>query len=398
MLNLTSLQLGKEPSKIRELFEYAKTRKKEIGSNNVFDFSIGNPSVESPKIVNDTLIDLIKNIDSTKLHGYTSAQGDLEVRASISNYLNEKYNTNTNPNLIYMTCGAAASLTISLNAIISNPTDEIIVFAPFFPEYKVFVENAKGKLVVVEPTLPTFLPNLNDLKNKISNNTKAVIINSPNNPTGVLLKEDIIKEISKILKEKENIYNHNIYLISDEPYRELVYTNDKYPFITNYYDNSIICYSFSKSLSLPGERIGYIIVNNNCNIKEDLYKAICGSGRKLGFVCAPALFQYMIPNTLGHTSNLDIYKENRDILYNNLIKYGYEVVYPDGAFYLFVKSPINDSNIFSELAKKYELILVPSDSFGYKGYLRLSYCVDKKMIEKSLLSFEKLIKEVSLNE
>ncbi len=392
MINDKMYQYGSSPSKIRELFEYGKKRKTEIGADNVFDFSLGNPSVPSPNIVNETLINLINNTDSTFLHGYTSAVGDLNVRKSIANYINNKYETNHNETLIYLTVGAAASLTISLNAILNNE-DEVIVLAPFFPEYRVFIEKAGGILKIVNPIEPTFEPNLDELEKSINKNTKAIIINSPNNPTGVVYKKETIIKISSILNKKSKEYGINIYLISDEPYRELVYGDIEVPYITKYYDNTIVCYSFSKSLSLPGERIGYILVSEKCIDAKKLYLSICGAGRALGFVCAPALFQYMIPNCIGKTSDLNVYKYNRDLLYRSLTEYGYEVVRPDGAFYLFVKALETNANKFVEKAKKYELLLVPSDSFGYAGYVRIAYCVSTKQIEKSLNAFKILIDE-----
>ena len=392
MLNQKMYEYGSSPSKIRELFEYGKKRKAEIGEENVFDFSLGNPSVPSPTIVNETLVNLIQNTDPKLLHGYTSAPGDLGVRKSIVNYLNNKYQVNHLESLVYLTVGAAASLTISLNALL-NKEEEVIVFAPFFPEYRVFVEKANGVLKIVKPNKETFEPDLIDFENNINEKTKVVIVNSPNNPTGVVFKEETVKGISEILNKKQKEYNHPIYLLSDEPYRELVYGDILVPYIPKYYNNTIICYSFSKSLSLPGERIGYIIVSENCVNNKEIYSAVCGAGRSLGFVCAPALFQYMIPACLGYTSNLEIYKYNRDLLYKELVSYGYTVIKPDGAFYLFVKALGKSSTEFSELAKKYELLLVPSDSFGYSGYVRISYCVDTSVIEKSLPYFKKLIEE-----
>ena len=392
MYNQEMYQLGVKGSAIRELFEYGKKRKIEIGEDNVYDFSLGNPSVPSPEIVKKTLLELINNVSATKLHGYTSASGDIEVKQAICDYLNEKYQANALSNLLYMTCGAAASLTISLKAIL-NQDDEVIVFAPFFPEYKVFIENALGKIKVVNFDKDTFTPDFIDFKNKINEKTKCVIINSPNNPTGVVYDKSIIKTIAKILYEKQLKFNHEIYLISDEPYRELVYDNIEVPFITKYYDNSIVCYSFSKSLSLPGERIGYILVSSTASNSNALFACICGAGRSLGFVCAPALFQLMIPKCLGYTSDLTVYKENRDILYSELTNLGYDVVKPDGAFYLFVKALENDANQFSINAKKYELLLVPSDSFGCTGYVRISYCVSKKQVVNSISAFRKLIEE-----
>ena len=392
MYNQKSYKLGATGSAIRELFEYGKRRKLEIGEDNVFDFSLGNPSVPSPDIVQKTLIDLIENVDATKLHGYTSASGDAFVKEAIANYLNEKYQAKVDSNLIYMTCGAAASLTITLKAL-CNKDEEVIVFAPFFPEYKVFIENALGKVVVVGYQEETFLPDFDDFKNKINQKTKCVIINSPNNPSGVVYNQKTIEKLTDILKEKELEFNHQIYLVSDEPYRELVYGDIVVPFITKYYDDSIICYSFSKSLSLPGERIGYILVSSSCNDTKGVFASICGAGRSLGFVCAPALFQLMVPKCLGYTSDIKIYEENRNLLYQELTSYGYDVVKPDGAFYMFVKALGNDALKFSELAKKYELLLVPSDSFGCSGYVRISYCVSKKQVINSLPAFKKLIND-----
>lgn len=389
MINQKNYQLGAKSSAIRELFEYGKTRKQEIGEDQVYDFSLGNPSVLSPNIVNETLIKLIKEKDTTLLHGYTSAAGDLNVRKSIVDYLNKKYDVNSDASLIYLTVGAAASLTISLNALL-NEGDEVIVFSPFFPEYRVFTESAKGVLKVVLPKIPSFQPDFEDFEKQLTSKTKAVIINSPNNPTGVIYKEETIKKIASILNKKEIEFNQNIYIISDEPYRELVYGDIEPVCIEKYYNNVIVCYSFSKSLSLPGERIGYIEVSSKCVNKKEVFTAICGSGRSLGFVCAPSLFQYMIPDVLGYTSDISVYKTNRDLLYNALIQIGYEVVKPDGAFYLFVKALENDSIKFAEHAKKYELLIVPSDSFGYPGYIRISYCVKTEQIVNAIPAFEKL--------
>lgn len=391
MINKEMYELGVKPSAIRNLFEYGKQRKAIIGEENVFDFSLGNPNVPAPKIVNDTLTKLINEQSPTVLHGYTSAVGDNNVRLAIASYLNKTYNADVDYNLIYMTVGAAAALTISLNAIL-NEGDEVIVIAPYFPEYKVFIEKAKGAVVISESDKNTFKPNLEDLKSKINSKTKAIIINYPNNPTGVVLNENDVISLTNLIKQKEKELNNQIYLISDEPYRELTY-DTKVPFITNYYDNTIICYSFSKSLSLPGERIGYILVSPNVKNNKELFYAICGAGRSLGFVCAPTLFQYMIPHVLGYTSNIEEYKENKEILYNALINYGYEVINPEGAFYMFVKAFGNSSIEFCERAKKYELLLVPSDSFGVSGYVRISYCVSKQTIINSLSAFEKLANE-----
>ena len=391
MINKTMEHLGKERSAIRELFEQGKILKEKFGNDSVFDFSIGNPSVPCPETVNKTLIELINSKNSIDLHGYTSAQGDKSVRESIASYLNKKYSANTNSDLIYMTVGAAAGLSISLRGLTDGTgNDEVIVFAPYFPEYSVFINNANAKKIDVNANKGNLNPDLNDFKSKITKNTCIVIINSPNNPTGVLYSEETIKSICDILKDKEKEFNHSIYLISDEPYRELIYSDVKYPFITNYYDDSIITYSFSKSLSLPGERIGYILVNPKCENANDVYAAICGAGRSLGYVCAPSLFQYLIPQVLGSTSDISIYKNNSEILCNELTNIGYEVIKPDGAFYLFMKALNDDDEAFSKKALSYNLLLVPSTSFGIKGYVRIAYCVKEKIILNSIPKFKEL--------
>ncbi len=393
-INREAFELGSKRSIIREIFEYSKTRAKEIGVEKVFDFSLGNPSVCPPKEVNDAILDLVKIENQTLLHGYTSAQGDYSVRKAISDNLNQRFNAQINENLIYMTCGAAASLSISLKALFNNG-DECIVFAPFFTEYRVFINNAGGKVVVSTPLADSFQIDVVDFESKITEKTKAVIINSPNNPSGVVYTEDTIKEVSKILEEKSKEYGHVIYLISDEPYRELVYGNVKVPFVMNYYKNSIVCYSFSKSLSLPGERIGYIAVNPKLDNASEIYLAVCGAGRSLGYVCAPSMFQQVIKKCLNAKVNIEAYKKNRDLLYNSLISYGFSVVKPGGAFYLFVKSPENTQQFF-EKAKSLEILLVPCGDFGIPDYVRIAYCVDYDRIVNSLPYFEKLAKIYNL--
>lgn len=389
MINKKMENVGKEGSAIVELSDYGKKRKKEIGEDNVFDFSIGNPSIPCPNSVTEKMIEIIKTTDPVKLHSYTSMDGVYETRKSIAEYLNKTYGTNESADFIYMTPGASAGLAICFNALLKK-NDEVIVFAPFFPEYQVYIENARGKVVPVDCDNRTCLPDLDLLKKSITKKTKVVVINSPNNPTGAIYKEDLIKQISLILAQKQEEYHHDIYILSDEPYRELIYSDVKYPFITNYYPNSIVVYSFSKSLSLPGERIGYILLGSNLHRKKNIYYAIKGVGRALGYESAPALFQYLVPSCLGITSDISIYKENRDILYNYLVELGYQVIYPDGAFYLFVKCLEDDAIKFSDVAKKFELLLVTSDSFGIKGFVRVSYCVSKEMIIKSLPLFKKL--------
>jgi aspartate aminotransferase len=291
-----------------------------------------------------------------------------------------------------MTCGAAASLTISLKTIL-NMGEEVVVFAPFFTEYRVFVENANGKLVVSTPNYSNFQIDFADFESKLNENTRAVIINSPNNPSGVVYSEETIKTLCEILDKKSKEFGKVIYLISDEPYRELVYDNVFVPYVMNYYDNSIVCYSYSKSLSLPGERIGYIAVNPKMQNAKEVYLSVCGAGRSLGYVCAPSLFQQVIAKCVGQTSDVSKYKENRDILYNGLTKLGFECVKGDGAFYLLLKSPLKDEFEFFELAKQFEILFVPCRDFGIEGYVRIAYCVDKNRIINSMPSFEKLAKK-----
>lgn len=395
MINEKSVMLGKNRSVIREIFEYAKKRKAEIGGENVFDFSIGNPSVPAPDCVNEELKNIIDETPSVLLHGYTSAQGDFKVREAVADDINARFHAGVSPDDIYMTCGAAASLTIALKAV-CNEGDEIITFAPYFTEYKVFAENAGAKLVPVESEKETFQIDFEKLESAINERTKGVIINSPNNPSGVVYGEETIKTLAEVLKRNSLKNNSAIYLIADEPYRELVYGDVKVPYVMNYYDNSIICYSFSKSLSLPGERIGYIAVNPKAEKSGDLYAAVCGAGRSLGFVCAPALFQQLVRRCVGKTSDISVYRENRNMLCAALEEYGYSFAKPDGAFYLFVKALEEDAYAFAERAKKYELLLVPSDDFGCKGYVRIAYCVAPETIKKSLPSFKKLAEEYGI--
>lgn len=383
------VKLGKVRSEIREIFEYGNKRKAEIGAENVFDFSIGNPSVPAPKSVDNAIIDLVENFDSVALHGYTSAQGDGKVRETIAQYINNRFKTDITADNIYMTCGAAASLTIVMNAIMQKD-DECIVFTPYFPEYGVFLERTGAKLVEVQSEKKTFQIDIKNFEQAITEKTKAVIINSPNNPSGVVYTVDTIEKMSSLLKKKEEEYGHPIFLITDEPYRELVYDDTEVPYIINYYDNTFVCYSYSKALSLPGERIGYIVVSPKMVDEEDAYAAVCGAGRALGYVCAPSMLQRVIEKCLDDTADISIYKKNRDLLYNALTEMGYECVYPDGAFYLFVKAMCDDSHEFCEKAKEHELLLVPADSFGTPGYVRVSYCVQTKQIEDALPAFKAL--------
>ncbi len=392
MINEKMYGLGSKRSIIREIFEYCKTRAQEIGKENVFDFSIGNPSVAPPDEIKECINDLINNENSVLLHGYTSAQGDVGVRRAIAGDINNRFGVSVTADDIYMTCGAAASLTISLKAL-CNDGDECIVFAPFFTEYRVFIENAGARVVVSTPQEKTFQIDVADLEKKITPQTKCVIVNSPSNPSGVVYNEKTVGDVTALLAKKQAEYGHEIYLIADEPYRELVYDGVSVPYLMNYYDNTLVCYSYSKALSLPGERIGYIAVNPKMQDNRKIYLAVCGAGRSLGYVCAPSLFQQVIARTINAKVDVNIYKENRDILYNGLTEMGYECVKPDGAFYLFVKSPEEDAYAFFEKAKKKEILVVPCDDFGVKGYVRIAYCVNKDMIVRSLPSFRALIKE-----
>lgn len=391
MFNENMLKLGQVRSVIRDMFEYGNKRAAEIGRENVFDFSLGNPNVPAPKEVNEALIKLLSEEDSVSLHGYTSAAGDMSVRSAIADYINSNYGTSVSASNLYLTVGAAAALTISIKAL-ANENDEFIVFAPFFPEYRVFIETAGAKCVPVKCREEDFQIDFSALEKAITENTKAVIINSPCNPSGVVFSENTITKLASVLDAAQKKYSKSIYIIADEPYRELVYDNIEVPYVPCFYDNTVVCYSFSKSLSLPGERIGYILVNNKAADSSELFDAVCGAGRALGFVCAPTLFQKLITYCLGKTSDISIYKKNRDILLENLSKFGFKVAEPGGAFYLFLKALEDDAGAFCEKAKQFELLLVPGDSFGYPGYVRISYCVSTEQIEKSLPAFEKLAK------
>lgn len=391
-MNKNYFELGKNRSAIRELFEIGKVLKKELGEDSVFDYSIGNPSVATPKEVNEKISSLIKNKDSLSLHSYTSAAGDLNSRKAIKDFLNKKYCAEVDEKYIYLTSGAASAICIALHSIAESKDDEIIVFAPYFPEYSVFISSSGAKMVSVLPR-EDFLVDLEDFENKISPHTKAVIINSPNNPTGVFYDEELIKKITEILLKKEKEYQHPIYLLSDEPYRELLFSDKKYPFITNYYDDSLVAYSFSKVLSLPGERVGYLLVNPKAKDAEKLFFAISGAARSLGYICMTSLFQYLIPEILEYQSDISVYRNNRDYLYRELKRIGYEAIYPEGAFYLFVKSLEDDADEFSKKGQKYHLLMPSSNTFGYPGYVRLSIAVSHQMIENSIPAFQKLYEE-----
>ena len=391
MINKKMMMLGKQPSVIREIFEYSKVRKAQIGEDKVFDFSLGNPSIPAPKAVDNTIKDLAENFDSVALHGYTSAQGDMVLRTRLASSISKRFGVDAQAKNIYITCGAAASLTSTLKAV-CNDGDEVILLAPFFPEYNVFCANAGAKTVTVVGTGDNFDIDFEALENAINQSTVAIIVNSPNNPTGSIIPQADIEKLASLLNEKSKQFGRPIYIVADEPYRELTYGFDV-PYIPAFYDNTVVCYSYSKSLSLPGERIGYVFVSPRCCDADDLFAAVCGAARSMGYVCAPSLMQRVISECIGETSDISLYDKNRTLLYDSLTEIGYTAVKPQGAFYLFVKALEADANAFCERAKRHELLLVPSDSFGAKGYVRISYCVAYDTIKNSIPAFKALFDE-----
>lgn len=394
MLPEKSLAWGTSKSCIRELAAYGAQRKAEIGPDNVFDFSLGNPSVPAPDSVHKALLEVIENTPAVELHGYTPAAGLPSVRKAIAEDLNRRWNTELTAELIYVCCGAAAGLVSCTHGLL-NPGQQAITFAPFFPEYTVFTESAGAELVAVPP-MADMQPDMDAFRNAINEKTGLVIINSPNNPTGVVLSEASLKAIAHELKIAQEKYGQPIYLLSDEPYRELVYEGTNIPCVFDFYDNSIVCYSFSKSLSLPGERIGYLAVSPRMQDREMVFAALAGAARGCGYVNPPSMMQRVVEKCLGQTSDISKYKKNRDLLCNGLTELGFECVKPEGAFYLLVKCPISDAKAFSESAKKYELLLVPTDDFGLGGYVRLAYCVAEETIINSMPAFKKLAEEYKL--
>lgn len=388
--------LVKNSSVIRAMFEEGKRLSDIYGEENVFDFSIGNPNVYPPNEVKEAIIDIVNNEDQNLVHGYMNNAGYEDVRQNIAEFLNKKNNNNLSIENIVMTCGAAGGLNVILKSIL-NPGEEVIVIAPYFGEYNNYVANYDGKIVAVKADTKTFQPDMYELEKAINKNTRAIIINNPNNPTGVVYTQESIKKMTDILREKQKEFNTDIYLISDEPYREIVYDGANVTNLLDYYENTFIGYSYSKSLSLPGERIGYIVVNNEMKDFEDVVSALNVANRILGFVNAPSLFQRVIGKTLGAEVDVNIYKKNRDLLYNHLISIGFECVKPEGAFYLFPKALISDDVKFCEIAKKFNLLLVPGSSFGCSGFVRISYCISYNKIEKSLQAFTKLADYIKEN-
>ena len=389
------VNLVKNSSAIRAMFEEGKIMAAKYGAENVYDFSLGNPNVPAPAEVKKAVFEELEKEDPVVLHGYMNNSGYEDVRAAIADSINRKFQTSFGEKNIIMTVGAAGGLNVILKTLL-NPGDEVIVIAPYFGEYNSYVSNYDGKIVVVSPNTETFQPNLEELEQKITARTKAVIINSPNNPTGVVYSEDTIKKMADILRSREKELGTDIYLISDEPYRELVYDGIEVPYLTKYYENAIIGYSYSKSLSLPGERIGYLVIPDEVSDAEDVIAAANVATRILGYVNAPSLMQRVILRCLDAKVNLEAYDRNRNLLYNGLKELGFECIKPQGAFYLFVKSPEADEKKFCENCKKYNILVVPGTSFACPGYVRVSYCVSYEQIERSLPAFAKVAADYGL--
>ncbi len=395
MISEKMVELVKSSSVIRAMFEEGKRLAGIYGAENVFDFSLGNPSVEPPLEIKDALIQVIQEDSPNLVHGYMNNSGFEDVREKIAGSINSKYGTDFHNGNIVMTVGAAGGLNVILKTLL-NPGDEVMVFAPFFGEYRNYVSNFDGQLVVVSPNTVDFQPNLTEFEQKISERTKAVLVNTPNNPTGVVYSKETIQELADVLNRKQKEYNTSIYLISDEPYRELAYDGVEVPYITKFYKNTIVGYSYSKSLSLPGERIGYLVIPSEADDFQEVAAAANVANRILGYVNAPSLIQRAVAKCLDAKVDVEIYNRNRELLYNNLVSFGYECVKPQGAFYLFVKALEEDDKAFSAAAKRHNLLIVPGSSFGCPGYCRIAYCVDYGMIERSLPKFRKLAEEYAV--
>ena len=391
MLNQTACSLGTHRSCIRELFEYGRQRAVVVGAENIFDYSLGNPSIPSPPEVNDAIRQILQDMPSLQVHGYTSAVGDLGARTAIADDLNARYGANVQPEQLFLGCGAAPELVAVFHAL-AVPGGEILAIAPYFPEYKPFVTGTGLSFRVVPPDLPDFQISLPALAENLTPNTQAVIVNSPNNPSGVVYSRETLTALAELLTQKSREYGHPIYIVSDEPYRELYYGDGEVPFLPLIYPDTIVCYSYSKSLSLPGERIGYVYVPEQATDSKLLYAAIAGAARSMGHVCAPSLWQQVIARCAHLRPDLAAYDKNRQALWQGLTQLGYEIARPDGAFYLFVKAPGGDAKAFSQKAKQLDLLIVPGDDFGCPGYFRLCYCVSHDMILRSLPLFAQLLK------
>ena len=392
MVNQEYYNLGTAPSVIRQLFAYGLEQAAKVGADKVYDYSLGNPSIPAPKKVNESIKKIVDEMDSIKLHGYSMAAGFDTARAAVAKDLSERFGLDVKASELFFTCGAAPALISIIKALIVDADSEIMAVAPFFPEYRPFVNANGGKLVVVPADTKAFQIHLDEVEKRITKNTQGIIINSPNNPSGVVYTEETLKGLAALLERKSKEYGHPIYIIADEPYRELVYGGVKVPFIPCLYKNTIVCYSYSKSLSLPGERIGYVYVPGFTDDSHAVYAAIAGAARIMGHVCPPTLMQKVIELCAEERPDLVAYDENRNLLYSSLREMGYECAKPDGAFYLFVKAPNGDANAFSEKAKlEHNLLVVPADGFGCPGYFRLSYCVANDMIQRSLPAFKAMI-------
>ena len=392
MVNQEFYNLGTAPSVIRQLFAYGLEQAAKVGADKVYDYSLGNPSIPAPKKVNESIKKIVDEMDSIKLHGYSMAAGFDTARAAVAKDLANRFGLDVKASELFFTCGAAPALISIIKALIVDTDSEIMAVAPFFPEYRPFVNANGGKLVVVPADTKAFQIHLDEVEKRITKNTQGIIINSPNNPSGVVYTEETLKGLAALLERKSAEYGHPIYIIADEPYRELVYGGVKVPFIPCLYKNTIVCYSYSKSLSLPGERIGYVYVPGFADDADAVYAAIAGAARIMGHVCPPTLMQKVIEYCAEERPDLVAYDENRNLLYNSLREMGYECAKPDGAFYLFVKAPNGDANAFSEKAKlEHNLLVVPADGFGCPGYFRLSYCVANDMIQRSLPAFKAMI-------
>lgn len=385
----------KNNSAIRMMFEEGNRLRAKYGADKVFDFSLGNPSVPAPDCVREAIIELVNETDPTVLHGYMSNAGFEDVRQTIAESLNKRFDTKFSAKNLIMTVGAASGLNVILKTIL-NPGEEVIVFAPYFLEYGAYVRNYDGVLVEISPDTATFQPNLAEFEKKITPKTKAVIVNTPHNPTGVVYSEETIRKLSAILEAKQKEFGTVIYMISDEPYRELAYDGVEVPYLTKYYDNTVVGYSYSKSLSLPGERIGYLVIPDEADGSEELISAATIANRTLGCVNAPSLIQKVVAKCVDAKTDLVAYDKNRQALYNGLKECGFECIKPQGAFYLFVKSPVEDEKAFCEAGKKYNILMVPGSSFACPGYVRLAYCVSYETIVNSLPEFKKLAAEYGL--
>ncbi|MCR4787656.1 MAG: pyridoxal phosphate-dependent aminotransferase [Lachnospiraceae bacterium] len=395
MISQKMVGLVKGSSVIRAMFEEGKQMAAKYGAENVFDFSLGNPNVPAPAEVNEAILEIVKDTDPVKLHGYMSNAGHEEVRKTIADSLNKRFGTSYNEQNIIMTVGAAGGLNVALKAIL-NPGDEVIAFAPYFGEYNNYVSNFDGKMVIITPDTKSFQPNLSEFEQKITNKTACVIVNSPNNPTGVIYSEETLEKMGEILERKQKELGRTIYLITDEPYRELAYDGAVVPWVPLFYRNTIVGYSYSKSLSLPGERIGYLVIPKEADDFEDLAAAAGVATRILGFVNAPSIMQLVIERCIDCETDLSYYDRNRNTLYEGLTKLGFTCQKPEGAFYLFMKSPIEDEKEFVSIAKKYNLLMVPGSTFMCPGFVRIAYCVSYETVTNSLKKFEELAKELKL--